>query len=101
MVSAAFTSADLVIIAATAIAGGLVIDLNRRLPTRLLLGAGAAMVLIGWIVTLTMTSSGPYPHATGAAIGSGLFLAGIALLLPAARRTLRTRRTTERDRNMR
>ncbi len=101
MVTAAFTLGDLAIMAGTAIVGGLVIDLHRRLPQRLLLGAGAVLLLTGWIATLIMTASGPYPHPTGAAIGGGLFLAGITLLLPAAQRTLRSRRPAGRDRHIR
>lgn len=101
MVIAAFTMADLGIMTGTAVVGGLIIDLHRRLPQRLLLGAGAALLVIGWIATLVMTSTGPWPHAIGAAIGGGLFLAGLALLLPAAQRGLRSRPHTERDRRSR
>lgn len=102
MVTAAFTFADIGIIAGTALVGGLVIDLHKRLAQHLLLRAGAALLLLGWIATLAMTASGPFPHRIGAAVGGGLFLAGIALLLPAAQRNLGARRRPAgRDRHIR
>lgn len=102
MVTAAFTLADIGIVAGTALVGGLLIDLHKRLAERLVLRAGAILLLVGWIATLAMTSSGPFPHETGAAVGGGLFLTGIALLLPAAQRNLRaSRRDTGRDRHIR
>lgn len=92
MVTAAFTLADFGVVAGTALVGGLVIDLHKRMCQGLLLRAGASLLLLGWIATLAMTSSGPLPNKTGAAVGGGLFLTGIALLLPAAQRSLRSRR---------
>lgn len=96
MVSSPSILSDLIIVAGTATVGALMIDLHRRLPQRLLVRGGVALVLTGWIATLIMTASGPYPHATGAAIGGGLFLAGLALLLPGAQRALRSSRNNPR-----
>lgn len=84
-----FASSDIAIMIGSALVGGLIIDLQRRLPSHILIRTGATLLLAGWVATLCMTASGPFPWDMGAAIGGGLFLTGIVLLLPAVQRSLR------------
>ena len=96
---AGFASSDFAIMIGSALVGGLIIDLQRRLPSHVLIKAGATLLLTGWVATLCMTASGPFPSGMGAAIGGGLFLAGLVVLLPAAQRRLR--KSSSRDRHSR
>lgn len=83
---------DALIMAGTAMVGGLLIDLQRRLSLQQAIFAGMALVSLGWIMLLGTVKSGPFPSSTGVAIGCGLLLTGIALLLPALTRSAREAR---------
>jgi len=83
---------DAIIIGGTAVACVLTLDLQQRLTFKQLVAAGVAHLVVGWIAALTMTASGPFPWPMGAAVGTGLLLTGVALLLPAVSRAQRDRR---------
>lgn len=80
---------DALIVAGTALVGGLAINLQRRVPAYQLIGWGAALLTLGWIAALIMSASGPWPSPLGAAVGTGLLLTGILLIIPAWTRTRR------------
>ncbi len=82
---------DLLIIAGTAIVGGLSIDLQRRMPARQRIQAGIMMLMLGWIMMLGFSGIGPSPFYAAAAVGCALVLTAILLLVPAVTRTLRGR----------
>jgi hypothetical protein len=83
---------DVLVMAGTAIVGGLAIRLHKAMPARQLIPAGWASLLLGWIIALAMTTKGPFPHPVGAAIGIGLLLVGVLLLAPIVSTMLREHR---------
>lgn len=89
---------DALIMAGTAVIGGLLIDLQRRLSARQQMITGLPLLVIGWVLMLAMSASGPFPAEMGMAIGCGLLLTGIVLLAPSATKTFRTRRDAGENR---
>lgn len=89
---------DAVIMAGTAVVGGLLIDLQRRMSARQQILIALPLIVLGWSLMLAMSASGPFPAPLGAAAGGGLFLTGIVLLVPSASRTLRAQRDTGKNR---
>jgi hypothetical protein len=83
---------DVLIVASVALIGGLAMNLQRQISAGRLVGIGLALVTVGWIAALAMMKSGPFPSAPGTAVGTGLFLTGILLLIPALTRMERERR---------
>ncbi|HEX7874234.1 MAG TPA: hypothetical protein VF475_15080 [Sphingobium sp.] len=90
---------DAVTLIGTAIVGGLILDLQRRLSARQLIMAGLVLLPLGWTLMLGMSASGPFPFQAGAAIGCGILLTGIALLSLPAFRARRATRDSGRSRN--
>lgn len=82
---------DAVVMVSSALVGGLLLDLRRRLPAKVQIIGGAAFLTVGWIVMLAMAPGGPLPHRGGAAAGFGLFLTGVALLALPAFQAIRRR----------
>ena len=80
---------DALILAGTAIIGGMALNLHRRLVPARLIGAGMALLTLGWILTLAMSPSGPLPSTAGMAVGVGFLLTGVLLLAPAGARAWR------------
>jgi len=82
---------DATVMLSSALVGGLLLDLRRRLSTKMQIMGGGLFLTLGWIVMLAMSSGGPLPHHGGAAAGFGLFLTGVALLALPAFRAMRRR----------
>lgn len=82
---------DALIMAGTAIVGGLTLNLQKRLSIQQQIISGTILLILGWVVALAMTASGPFPSPIGAAVGTGLLLTGVLLLLPALSRAQRDR----------
>lgn len=99
MTSALFSMDDMMIVVGTAIAGGLLLDIRRRLSPRQQIRIGVPFLLLGWIAMLCMSVAGPVPAPAGAAMGLGLFLTGVLLLVPSFPLLLRRGQRVDDRRN--
>lgn len=82
---------DALIMAGTAVIGGLAINLHKRLPPQRLIVVGEGFLTLGWVMLLAMLPSGPLAFPAGAAVGTGILLTGVLLVAPALSRSMRER----------